>query len=51
MAQLAPTAMAVFTQLSVSLKSPLIEMEEGTSAILPVLSTVMVCGLLDVSKT
>src|ERR1700691_3025294 len=51
MAQLAPTATAAFTQLSASLKSPLMEMDVAVSARLPVLSRVTVIALLDVSKT
>src|ERR1700722_7827048 len=51
MAQLAPTATAAFAQLSVSLKSPLIEMDVAASARLPVLLRVTVIGLLAVPKT
>ncbi len=51
MAQLAPTATVAFTQLSVSLKFPVIAMDVGESARLPVFARVTVSGLLGVLKT
>ncbi len=51
MAQVAPAVTAVFTQLSVSVKFPLIEMDVGVNARLPVFSSVTVSGLLAVPKT
>src|ERR1700685_811529 len=51
MAQLAPTATDAFTQLSVSLKSPLMAIEVGASARPPVLSRVTVIRPLRVPKT
>src|ERR1700733_12511632 len=51
MAQLAATATVAFTQLSVSLKFPVIAIDVGDSARLPVLARVTVIGLLGVLKT
>src|ERR1700691_3524731 len=49
--QLAPGATEAFTQLSVSLKSPLIEIDEGERAMLPVFFTDNESALLAVPKT
>ena len=46
--QLAPAAMLEFTQVSVSVKSPLIETDVAVSAVLPEFTSVTVCALLAV---
>ena len=51
MAQLAPAASAAFTQLSVSLKSPLMVIALAVRATLPVFVSVTVCALLAVPNT
>src|SRR5208283_4263921 len=50
MEQLELTATDAFTQLSVSLKLPLMEIEVGAKAMLPVFSRVTVSAVLVVSK-
>lgn len=50
MEQFAPAANGVFTQLSVSLKSPLIAIADGVRAMLPVFVRFTVCAPLAVPK-